>query len=627
MNHNEDYNGPSLSLDSPEMTIDATLPQNNERVATNRMTLSDLGRKTGGHTEIKPRVKAPESVARKEISIDAVATDDTSSNEPVHESPLDDMIGMNNPNSMFVKYVQAKENEAREYIIQQQEEQRVLDEEKELGEDSNDGKIIGIDEGYASSNVDIKAERDDDLDLSALMDEEDKKYNTEENVDMSERVYPQETDEVSVDDMIDKDDLPYEDDAATSSYDEDYNEGIDEEKPETASSHEVIGEVEEKTESIDASDVDLDEDDHSSNFEAADIEEDDNNSTTEVGDVDEDEVLKHLQKLATERLKPVSKKLDISSFTVLKKPVTNINPIFQSTSARVVKWVLPSQESVILMKEFSGSELEKLREYSENSRSIDALNRRFHMIYDHIVSPKPATFEQWLKSTPYEDVDHYFFAVYIASFKGANYIPEDCQNAKCKETFITEDVNIMDMVKFETPEAKEKFVQLYKSEPTHAGKGVYCTEIVPMTYSIAIAFRQPSIYNLIEIAALDQKTSAQYDHILEYIPYIDTIYAIDAAERTLTPITYKMFPDNASRTTRSKLMKYDNIFSTMSVDQFGPIKAYVRAITEKTSGMYYVYPSVECPKCHELTTEQRATAEQLVFTRYQLGSLVTTSLS
>ena len=169
MDQNKDYNGPSLSLDAPEMMIDAT-SQNEKSMnksTPNRMTLSDLGRKTGNHTEIKPRIKTQEPVSRKEISIDAVATQEQQT-EQVHESPLDDMIGINNPNSMFSKYVQNKEAEAREYIIQQQEEQRVLDEEKELGESSdlsNDKKIIGIDEGYSSSNVNIKAERDEDLDL------------------------------------------------------------------------------------------------------------------------------------------------------------------------------------------------------------------------------------------------------------------------------------------------------------------------------------------------------------------------------------------------------------------------------------------------------------------------------
>ena len=105
------------------------------------------------------------------------------------------------------------------------------------------------------------------------------------------------------------------------------------------------------------------------------------------------------------------------------------------------------------------------------------------------------------------------------------------------------------------------------------------------------------------------------------------MYAIDTVQQTLTPINYKVFPDNAQRTIRSKIKKYESIFSVMSVDEFGPIKAYVRAITEKTTGMSYIYPAVECPKCHTLTAEQPASAEQLVFTRYQLGSLVTTSLN
>ena len=88
-----------------------------------------------------------------------------------------------------------------------------------------------------------------------------------------------------------------------------------------------------------------------------------------------------------------------------------------------------------------------------------------------------------------------------------------------------------------------------------------------------------------------------------------------------------MFADNAQRNIKSKIQKYENIFSTLSVDEFGIIKAYVRAISEQTTGMRYVYPSVTCPKCGTATNEQRATAEELVFTRYQLGALVSTSLS
>jgi hypothetical protein len=292
-----------------------------------------------------------------------------------------------------------------------------------------------------------------------------------------------------------------------------------------------------------------------------------------------------------------------------------------------VKWVLPAQESTVLMKEFSGAEIEKLREYSENTRSIDSLNRRYNMIYDHIVSPKPATFEQWLKTTPFEDVDHYFFAIYMASFKGANYLPMDCPNKSCGETFITDDINVMDMVKFDTKEAKAKFSELYQSETTPAGKGIYCTEVVPVSDKVAIEFRQPSIYNIFEIAAIDEKTRSNYGTFLEYIPFIDSIYVIDRENSTICPIAYNTYADNAQKNTRSKILKYDQIFSSLSVDEFGIIKAYVRAIGEKSTGLRYVYPAVECPKCHQTTTEISASGEELVFTRYQLGALVTTSLS
>lgn len=633
-------------LKSPTLVLDSTgeddtssegiyIDASTEDTSSNRVDLSNLGKPKGAiHQVINPKSDkkvTTVSTARKEISIDAVAQP-----EPVdpnaHVSPIDDMINPDNPNSMFSKYVRQKDEEAREWIAERNEEQEILREEKELELDDTRSES---EEEYVSTSNNVRMSRDDDMDLSSLLDD-DKNNDREENKNMENNNVEANINEADInmtvdnqtevspdiDDGIDKNSLPDVDEVAAEETSEDYID--DEEELNAPAPDAVIGKIDYESEEVETPDINVEE--QEDNF-VTDIEDEEDDSTTEVGDVDNDEVLKHLQKLATEKLKPVSKKLDISSFTVLKKPATNINPIFQAASARVIKWVLPAQGSIVLMKEFSGAEIEKLREYSENSRSVDSLNRRFHMIYDHIASPKPATFEQWMKTTPYEDVDHYFFAVYIASFKGANYLPVDCVNNKCNEAFITEDINIMDMVKFENNEAKNKFVKLYQSEATPAGKGVYCTEIVPITNTVAIAFRQPSIYNLIEIASLDERSRNIYSHILDYIPYIDTMYAIDTEQQTLTPINYKVFPDNAQRTIRSKIKKYESIFSLMSVDEFGPIKAYVRAITEKTTGMSYVYPAVECPKCHTLTTEHPASAEQLVFTRYQLGSLVTTSLN
>lgn len=385
-------------------------------------------------------------------------------------------------------------------------------------------------------------------------------------------------------------------------------------------------------EALDAPDIDLDVEEGADSIgdsveDDSEDDEDDEIHNSEPAEADDETILKQLQDMATERLKPTSKKLDISSFTVVKKPVSNVMPFFKPNKAKVAKWVLPTQKATIFMKEFSGSELEKLREYSEDRNSVDALNRRFHMIFDHIASARPSSFEQWLKVTPYRDVDHYFFAIYIASFNGANFLPEDCINTKCKKTFLTDDIKIMDMVKFENKKAKEEFSKLYKSEASPVTNGLFVSEVVPLSESVAIGFREPSIYNVFELASLDAATRRRYSSIIDYIPYIDELYVINQETHELIPVGYKKYTDNAVKTVQSKLQKYEKIFNTLSVDEFGPVKAYVRDIIAMNPGMYYVYPAVECPQCHTMTKEQRTSAEELVFTRYQLGALTNTSLN
>jgi hypothetical protein len=182
------------------------------------------------------------------------------------------------------------------------------------------------------------------------------------------------------------------------------------------------------------------------------------------------------------------------------------------------------------------------------------------------------------------------------------------------------------MVKFDTEEAKKKFSEIYQSEATPAGKGLYCTEAVALNEKIAVSFREPSIANLADIATLDERAIDRFSAIIEYIPYIDGMYLIDVENQQLAPISYKMFADNPAKTVISKIAKYESLLSTLSVDEFGIIKAYINAISEKTDGISYVYPSVNCPTCGAVTNEIPTTAEELVFTRYQLGALTTTPL-
>lgn len=558
------------------LNIDMVNGKEDKAVApsSNVMNLGSLRSGSGRHQVVLPKNQQNEDSVAAENIRSEVPVIDLGEPEPVdpniHESVEKDILDVNNPNSIFRKYVDEKQQEAAEWLSEKEEERKILESES------------------YDENEDLNYDED---------------LNEDSNEPGFDREYEQqyETTPVNMETLEDED---LNEDPGTTSYEEDPDNTSYEEGPEKSKQDVSVYET---TEKLDITEEEPDE---------------------EVPVEDDEEVLKKLQKLATEKLKPVSKKLDISSFTVLKKPVSNVSSVFKESSVRVAKWPLPTQESIVLMKEFSGAELEKLREYSENTRSIDALSRRFNMIYSHIVSPKPSSFDTWLKTTPFDDVDSYFFAIYIACFKGSNYLPADCINNACKETFLSDDIDIMDMVEFSDNEAKKKFTNLYNSDVSAvSGKGIYCTEVVPMNDKIAISFRQPSIYNIFELVTIDDKTRRDYSTIIDYIPYIDTIYIIDMENQQLIPVGYKMFADSNQRTIKSKIQKYNKMLSNLTVDEFAIIKAYVKAIAEKDSGISYVYPAIECPKCHTMTEKTRTTAEELVFTRYQLGRLVNTSLS
>ena len=589
----------------PGQSMDIDMMGGEEKVSveSTAMNLSNLGR--GKHQVVLPKESQPSipvTPATRTVANIGDIGEAVPLDENIHISPEHDILDIENPDSIFSKYVEQKDKEAAEWIAEKEEERRVLEEEAS-NEAYSDETQIGV--VYEDESDDT----DEGVIISGGTENLDQRMVGSYNMAMAN---------------VEHEDLSGLMETPTTQTEEQIVDEFDHDIKlvEEKENNTVVKTADQNIPVSAAGEVDVDVTTTTEGMATEIVEEEENVETD-----DSEDVLKHLQKLATEKLKPVSKKLDISSFTVLKKPVSNVTPMFKESSSRVAKWVLPTQDSIILMKEFSGAELEKLREYSENSRSVDALNRRFKMIYDHIMSPKPAAFDTWLKTTPFDDIDSYFFAIYIASFKGANYLPADCINPACKETFLSDNVDIMSMVEFENDTAKNSFLKLYQSEAVPAGKGIYCTEIVPMNDKVAISFRQPSVYNVFEIAAMDDKTRADYSSIIDYIPYIDTIYSIDMNNKQLVPIGYKMFADNNQRTIRSKIQKFHQILSTLTVDEFAIIKAYVKAIAEKNSGIYYTYPAIECPKCHTSTEKQRTTAEELVFTRYQLGTLVNTSLS
>lgn len=383
----------------------------------------------------------------------------------------------------------------------------------------------------------------------------------------------------------------------------------------------------EEEENISASDqnlttIDKDEDDE----EEEKVEETTKKEIEEVPDPTQEAVIAKLKKLASEKIKPVSKKLDLSTFTVVKKPTANTK-FLSENPVKVAKWVLPTQGTIVRMKEMTGSELEMIREFNEDSTSVSSMTKKYRCLYDHIASAKPSTFEAWCKSTPLTDLDHYFFGLYIAAFKGANFVPVDCPNKACKETYLTDDVPFMDMVRFETEEDKKKFNKIYQKDELLSNEGgLYTSEIIPLSDRVAIEFRDFSLYSALELAGLDADFRNKHSSILYFVPHIDALYMINQDDRTLTPIGFKVFPDSPSKTAKSRILKYESVLNTLSADEFNIIRSYIASLADHTIKMSYQYPEFTCPKCGEKTKIIPMTAENMVFTRYQLATLVTTVL-
>jgi len=358
-------------------------------------------------------------------------------------------------------------------------------------------------------------------------------------------------------------------------------------------------------------------------------DEDEENTTTVASDSSsEDEEQKEnetiLKNLVREKIAPISKKLDISTFTVAKK-ATASNNIFQATQAAVAKWVLPATGVVVSMREMSGADLEKLRELMVDNTVNPDFKNGLKIIYDHIVSPKPQSYEKWLKTTASADFEHLFMAVHIASFGEANYIPIDCVNPTCKKPYLTDSIKIMDMVKFVDKESEQKFWNLYNSDVTEV-QGLYTTEIVPMSNSFAIGFKEPSLYDIyVESTYYSGQFQDKYSSTMNYLPYIDELYVIDQVNRALVPIGYTTYDNNLSKTFRSKVMKYDKVLGTLTSDQHVILATYASKISQRINWFTYQIPETTCMHCgHVHPAIEDQTPSSMVFLRNRLTLLATT---
>ncbi len=312
----------------------------------------------------------------------------------------------------------------------------------------------------------------------------------------------------------------------------------------------------------------------------------------------------------------------------VSKSGVSLSSMLSSIAPKVQKaadWVLVSAGKRVTMKSWSGVELDAINRSATGRNRFNVLREIFSAIYDHILSEKPS-FLEWLKNTSFFDIEHYYMSAYAASFAGKNYIPYNCEDAKCRKPFISDNKPIESMVWFANDAAKDRFYKIKESSDIE-DPCMYKKKIEPIYGSIGIGFKEPSIYDAVfESAVLDENFAEKYKDIIKILVYIDGIYCNVDGE--WHPLTYNIDPKSIAKTTKTKIVTYAKLLNSLPSDAFQKVVNIINNIDILGNSVRYVIPEEVCPYCGKpvaINPENNITdATELLFSRHQVSQLLYT---
>ena len=320
------------------------------------------------------------------------------------------------------------------------------------------------------------------------------------------------------------------------------------------------------------------------------------------------------------KIKPVTKRYDLSSMTIAAKPISVNNAITNigGNITRTFKWPLLHSNRPIVMKGYSAKELNDLSNLSgENGNPVDV----FKNMWDHLAAGKGQDFRTWTKCTSYYDVNHIWFAIYGACFKDTNYVPYSCSN--CSELMVSTDIPVEKMVKFDSDKVKEKFNQIM-SMPIDPDMGnIQAKARVQISDTLVADFSEPSIYDAVIMPNnLDAEFRQKYNDVIGLMSYLDGLYIIRDFGNgpQLSPISIKEFRDNEVKQVKAKIIQYAKIIRSLPSDQYNIILATITSMNE-AEDMSYQLPAVTCEHCGKEIPSDINSAYDLVFLRHRLALL------
>lgn len=320
------------------------------------------------------------------------------------------------------------------------------------------------------------------------------------------------------------------------------------------------------------------------------------------------------------------KKVDLTKFKFAQKAMSaqKVMKLAVTGHQNIADWILPMANRTISMTGLSGPEILKLDPSNSNRNRLNTFKDMYGVLYKHVVDANKPDFETWLKQLRFGDMQHVYFAAYMATFNGSSFINYSCPH--CQNLFI-HDIEFSDAVVYKDDETKQKVKDLLKMDSTTQNADEYEVQLVQVSDNYAFGIRTPSVWNTVmEIATLSDKFLEQHADLIDMIAYIDTIYLIDYDNGELIPVDVKPDHNDMGKTVARRVKSLHDIISTLSSDEYMTIRSAINELDTSADDISYRLPGCTCPKCNkEIPANDNFTPEQMLFTRHQLAAIANMS--
>lgn len=332
-----------------------------------------------------------------------------------------------------------------------------------------------------------------------------------------------------------------------------------------------------------------------------------------------DYLIDELKSESRKVINPNANKIDLNQFSISS---TSVKPstimIKNNDDLPVADWVQFVAEKPISMSALTGPEIIRLDPSNSNRNTLNTLKDIYRIIYNHIVDSNKPEYELWLKNVKFMDLDHIYFAMYMATFNGSNFVSYQCP--ECKKVFIN-DVSFKSMVKYADDDTKKRVQEILQMN-TNTSETEYSVDMYQASSKYAFGMKVPSVWNvIIEAASLPEAILDKYADLIDTIAYIDSMYVIDYVNHTLNPIEIKPVNNDQVKTSAKRIRVFYDVIKTLSSDEFFALRSQIINFEKPSNKISYVVPEAVCPYCdHKIPENDGMTAEEMLFTRHQLGA-------